>query len=243
MTLIEQIIEVMSEHRGAAHVDDIAKMLISRYPNIATPVEQLPNKISAALSSNTKKSGNKSFFSKVKNKSGGYRRGVYRLKNKPVVTPVPTLAPQVTSQYTGKAGESAVISELLFYGFNASAMAVDDGIDVVASKENKYFHIQVKTSNSNESIGFGFTIKKSSFLAKHSYQTFYVFVMREKGHHRYYNDYLILPSNQIRQFLEADVIKDGQNLSVRVQKDTKGRYILNAKSDVTLSVNTFGQLA
>jgi len=30
---------------------------------------------------------------------------------------------------------------------------------------------------------------------------------------------------------------------VRIQKDSRGRYILNAKQDVTISVNTFGQLA
>lgn len=36
MTLKEQIVEVMSEHRGSAHVDDIAKMLLDRYPNLST---------------------------------------------------------------------------------------------------------------------------------------------------------------------------------------------------------------
>jgi len=243
MTLIEQIVEVMADHRGAAHVDDIAAMLLARYPNLPVRVEKLPDKISAVLSSNAKKPGGKALFSKVKNETGGFRRGVYRLKSKPVVTPVPTVAPVVSSQYTGKAGESAVISELLFYGFNASAMAVDDGIDVVASKNNNYFHIQIKTANGSGSVGYGFTIKKSSFAAKDSFQTFYVFVMREKDERRYSNDYLILPSSQVRQLVEAGVIKDGTALSVRIQKDSRGRYILNAKQDVTISVNTFGQLA
>ncbi len=243
MTLIEQIIEVMSDHRGAAHVNSIAEMLLDRYPNIPIPIERLPDKISAALSSNARKTGSKAQFSKVKNKKGGFKRGLYRLKSKPVVTPAPTLAPTVTSQYTGKAGENAVISELLFYGFNASAMAVDDGIDVVASKDNKYFHIQVKTSNSTENSTFGFTIKKSSFTAKDSFQTFYIFVIREKDEHRYFNDYLILPSSQVRQLIEVGIIKDAQSLSVRIQRDSRGRYILNARQDVTISVNTFSQFA
>jgi hypothetical protein len=243
MTLIEQIIEVMSDHRGSAHVDDIAKMLIERFPNLPVTGEQLPGKISGVLASNVKKKGGKAQFAKVKNKTGGLKRGIYRLKKMPVVTPVPTVAPTVSSQYTGKAGENAVISELLFYGFNASAMAVDDGIDIVASKNNNYFHIQVKTANSTEKAGFGFTIKKSSFTAKDSFQTFYVFVIREKDEHRYYNDYLILPSSQVRQLIEVGVIKDGPTFSVRVQRDSRGRYILNAKQDVTISVNTFSQLA
>jgi hypothetical protein len=243
MTLLEQIVEVMADHRGPAHVNDIAEMLLSRYPNLPIPGEKLPEKLSAVLSANAKKTGGKAQFSKVKNKTGGFKRGVYRLKSKPVVTPAPTVAPVVSSQYTGKAGENAVISELLFYGFNASAMAVDDGIDVIASKNNNYFHIQVKTANGTESAGFGFSIKKSSFAAKDSFQTFYIFVIREKDERRYYNDYLILPSSQVRQLVEVGVIKDGPTLSVRIQKDSRGRYILNAKQDVTISVNTFSQLA
>lgn len=243
VTLLEQIVDVMADHRGSAHVNNIAKILLDRYPNISTPADQLPDKISAALSVDAKKKGGKAQFSRVKNKAGGFKRGLYRLKRRPVVTPVPTPTPTVTSLYTGKAGENAVIGELLFYGFNASAMAVDDGIDVVASRDNKYFHIQVKTSNSTESSGFVFTIKKSSFKAKESFQTFYIFVIREKDEHRYYNDYLILPSNQVRQYIEAGIIKDAQSLSVRVQKDSRGRYILNAKQDVTVSVNTFSQFS
>ena len=242
MSLIEQIKEVMSEHTGTAHVNDIAQMVVDRFPNIQIKSDKLPVKISSVFSSDARKKGTKSSFSKVKNKSGGFRRGVYRLKRKPVVKPTPTLPPNITSQYTGKAGETAVISELLFYGFNASAMAVDDGIDIIAGKNNKYFHIQVKTSNSSDSGVFGFSIKKSSFVAKDSFQTFYIFVLREHDVYRYYNDYLILPSSQIRQLLEVGIIKDGPNFSVRIQKDKKGRYILNAKQDVTISVNTFSQI-
>ena len=242
MSLIEQIKEVMSDHRGAAHVDEIAKMIVDRFPNIHVNIDKLPNKISAILSSNARKIGAKSSFAKVKNKSGGFKRGLYRLKRKPIVTPQPTTPPKITSQYTGKAGEAAVISELLFYGFNASAMAVDDGIDVIAEKNNKVFHIQVKTSNPSEAEAFGFSIKKSSFVAKHSSQTFYIFVLRKHDASRYFNDYLILPSSQVKQLTAVEIIRDGQSLSIRIQKDTQGRYILNAKQDVTISVNTFSQI-
>jgi hypothetical protein len=242
MTLLEQVIEVMAENRGAAHVADIALILTKRYPNIQIPADKLPDKLANLLSSDVRKTGGKAKFGKVKNKTGGFKRGVYRLKSQPVVTPKPTVAPTVTSQYTGKAGESAVISELLFYGFNASAMAVDDGIDVVASKESKYFHIQVKTSNSSDQGVFGFTIKKSSFVAKDSFQTFYILVIRDKDKHRYINDYVILTSHQIRQLVEVGVVADGASFSLRVHRDARGRFILNGKQDVTISVNTFSQL-
>lgn len=243
MTLLEQIVDVMADQRGPAHVSDIAAMLVERYPNISTPLERLPDRVSAVLAADVRKTGGKAKFAKVKSKGNHFKRGVYRLKTRPVVTPKPTEAPSVSTQFTGRAGESAVISELLFYGFNAAAMAVDDGIDIVASKENNYFHIQVKTANRSDQGGYAFSIKRSSFGAKDSYQMFYVFLMRERDEHRYFNDYLILPSSQVRQLIEAGIVKDGPSYALRVQKDSRGRYMLNAKQDVTISINTFSQLA
>lgn len=48
--------------------------------------------------------------------------------------------------FYGKGGEFSVVSELLFRGYNASIMSVDEGIDITASKGDKFFFIQVKTS-------------------------------------------------------------------------------------------------
>jgi len=242
MTLLEQIKEVMSDHSGPAHVDAISDMLLSRFSNEVPDAVKLIDRVSSVLSADTRKKGGRASFSRLKNKQGGFRRGMYKLKVKPVVKPKPTLAPSVSSLYTGKAGEAAVLSELLFYGFNASSMTIDDGIDIVASKNNNYFHIQVKTANPSSEGAFAFSIKKSSFTSKNTSQTFYVFVLRESDTFRYFNDYLILPSSQIRQLVEVGIIKDGQSLSVRIQKSKKGTYLLNAKQDVTISVNTFSQI-
>ncbi len=165
MTLIEQIKEVMADQSGSLHVNDIAQLIVERYPNIQISLDELPHKISSVLSTNVKKKSGAS-FSKVKNKQGGLKRGIYRLKKKPSMKPKLCDAPIVTTQYTGKAGEAAVISEMLFYGFNASAMTVDDGIDVVASKNNKYYHIQVKTANPSTAGGYGFSIKKAALMQK-----------------------------------------------------------------------------
>ena len=84
MSLIEQVKEVMADHRGAAHVDDISKMLVEQFPNMPIHPNKLPDKISAVLSADTRKTGSKASFSRVKNKTGGYKRGVYRLKRKPI---------------------------------------------------------------------------------------------------------------------------------------------------------------
>ena len=141
MALIDMVKDVMADLRGAAHVNDIAQMVIERFPNIQVPPDKLPGKISSVLASDVRKGARKSSFAKVKNKSGGFRRGMYRLKKKPTIKPKPTPAPSIPKQYTGKAGEATVISELLFYGYNASGMTVDDGIDIIASKGDKFFYI------------------------------------------------------------------------------------------------------
>jgi hypothetical protein len=250
MKLIEQIKEVMSEHTDAAHVNDIAQMVLDGFPDMQIELDKLPSKISSVLSSDVRKISTKSSFSKVKNKTGGFKKGVYRFKKKVIAKPMPPSSPKITNQYTKKAGETAVISELLFYGFNASAMVIGDGIDIIAGKKNKYFHIRVKTPNPTDSGVFEVSLKRSSFIVKDSLQTFYIFVLRENDtyryndeyFYRYYNDYLILPSSQIRQFIDVGTIKDGTNFSIWIQKDKRNRYLLNATEDVTASINTFGQI-
>ena len=243
MNLIEQAKEVKADYKGGAHFKDIAQMILDAFPIIKTNPDKFAKRVGAVLSTDARKKGTKSSFARVKGKKkGSFRKGLYRLKRKPVVKLTPTLPPNITNQYTGKAGETAVIAELLFYGYNASGMAVDDGIDVIASKENKFYHIQVKTANPSETGLFGFSIRKNSFIAKDSSQTFYIFVLRKHDKFRYYNDYLILPSSQIRQLVAVGIINEGAHYSIRIQKDKRGRYILNAKQYVTISVNTFSQI-
>lgn len=239
MSLLEEAIEVMADVRGALHVDEIAQKVMAKFAYGLTTKEVLAKKLASVLSSNVKKGRGKAVFAKVRNKDGGWRKGIYRLKEKPVVKLEATEAPVVTNQFTGKAGEFAVMSELLFYGFNVSSMTVDDGLDVVASKGSKYFHIQVKTANATPGGVSGFTVKKKSFDSKDSYQTFYVLVIRERKGGRYLNDHLVMPSSRVRQLLNIGVIRDGNGLTLRIQRDQRGRYLLNNREDVTDSVNAF----
>lgn len=73
-------------------------------------------------------------ISKKKGKNGAW---AYKL-HKPM-TPVPGtgVIPGDTenTSYRGKGGEFAVMAELLYKGYNANPMTVDEGIDVVASKK------------------------------------------------------------------------------------------------------------
>ena len=62
------------------------------------------------------------------------------------------------------------------YFLMTAYMVVDDGIDLVAAKDNKYFHIQVKTANISESNNqYRFTINQRSYDSKDASSTFLYF--------------------------------------------------------------------
>lgn len=241
MKLIEQIIEVFAQQPGTLHVDDIAKAIIAKYPNTAFTPEVLAQKVSAVLAADLKKRKSDSLFSKPKNAAGGYRRGMYRLKigrkSVPKTFKVPE-QPKVSTQFTGKAGEYAVMSELLFFGFNVSAMTVDDGIDIVASKQDSYFHIQVKTANASGSK-YQFKITKRAFGSKDASSTFYVLVMRVNEDARNICEYLVLPSSEIRRLVDKSVVRDGETMSISIERERGSRFLLNGVEDVSWSLNRF----
>lgn len=106
------------------------------------------------------------------------------------------------SGFTGKAGEHLVCSELLFRGYNASIMSVDVGMDIIATKNNKLFSIQVKTANANDYDTYNFDVRKVSFERDYAGNTFYVFILRAKNK----TDYLILPLNEMEKKLAEKAI-------------------------------------
>ena len=242
MKLIDQIVEVFVQSPGTLHVDDIAKAIIAKYPNTQSTPEVLSQKVSAVLAADVKKRKADSLFSKPKNKTGGFQRGMYRLKisrkSVPKTFKVPE-QPKVSSQFTGKAGEYAVMSELLFFGFNVSAMTVDDGIDIVASKVDSYFHIQVKTANISVQSKYQFKITKRAFGSKDAASTFYVLVMRVNEDARNICEYLVLPSSEIRRLVDKSVIRDGDSMSISIDRERGSRFVLNSVEDVSWALNRF----
>lgn len=242
MKLKDIVIEVLTESGKSMHVNDIASAAVAKYPNLPDPPEQLAAKMSAMLAAEVKKPKAQSLFSKPKNKTGGFRKGIYKLRIGRKAIPknfkVPE-QPKVSSQFTGKAGEYAVMSELLFFGFNVSAMTVDDGIDIVASKNDSYFHIQVKTSNASASNKFQFKITKRAFGSKDAAATFYVLVLRISENSRNTCEYLVLPSSEIRRLVDKGVVKDGEAMNLSVDRERGNRFLLNSVEDVTWSLNRF----
>lgn len=245
MKLIDQIVAVFQENRGPLHVNDVALAILTKYPDSGLTVEGLAKRVSAALAADVRRRGSESLFAKPKNKVGGLRKGLYRLKvGRRTVSrafKVPE-QPKVTSQFTGKAGEFAVMSELLFFGFNASVMTVDDGIDVVASKGDSYFHIQVKTSNASAQGKFQFRVTKKAFGSKDAASTFYVLVLRVSDSSGNSCEYVVLPSSELRRLVDRAVVRDGEALSISIERERGSRILLNGVEDVSWALNRFDNI-
>ncbi|MEM6759912.1 MAG: hypothetical protein AAF601_10580 [Pseudomonadota bacterium] len=215
------------------HVKDLAEIAdtLGLMP-LGMSREDFAKKISVRLNANSK---NKSpQFARVKNKKGGFRQGTFRLRPQQAIV-FSTEQPKVAPAFTGAAGEYAVLSELLFRGFNASKMTVDDGIDVVASKGDRYFHIQVKTANDRDGA-FTATIRTSAF--QHASNVFYIIVLRSYSGIRYVNDYVIFQSGDIRRMILEGRLKEGTSISLRITPDGN-RLTLNGSTDISVHRNNW----
>lgn len=144
------------------------------------------------------------------------------------------------SQYIGSAGEHRVVSELLFRGYNASTMSVDEGLDIVATKDNKLFNIQVKTANENKFNKYVYDIRKISFEKFGAGNTFYIFILRGKE-----TNFLILPSMEIeRNIQQKNILVVGHGKRYRVNLSIKdGKlYLGNLDNDATFFLNNWSLL-
>ncbi|MCP5143205.1 MAG: hypothetical protein H6978_00110 [Gammaproteobacteria bacterium] len=233
------ICTILSKHPKGAHVSHISSELLKLQPDLEDQSDNLPSRVSTALSTDIKRQKTKSSFRKVLGKNGRSKKGWYCLRRERRVTAESSPQPVTTTQYTGRAGEAAVISELLFFGYNPSAMAVDDGIDIIAANFNRYFTIQVKTANLSSRGEYAFSIAKSSFDRYDSSETFYVFVLRVLNKNRYLNDYLILSSVEVKRLFDLGVIKSSEKFTIRIAREKNGVYRLNGTYDCTSYINKF----
>lgn len=152
------------------------------------------------------------------------------------------------SNYMGKAGECVVMGELLFRGYNVNNMMVDEGIDLVACKNNVFFYIQVKTKSVSQQNRFYFQIKQDRFDAFIGTQMRYILVARcssKEGHDR--NVFFKFTNDDIERLRFNNVIpmpsEGSSTLSLKIEFDerTSKAYVYDGKfrDDVTYAMNNF----
>ncbi len=143
----------------------------------------------------------------------------------------------VAGGYTGKGGEHLVTSELLFRGYNASIMSVDVGIDISAIKDNKFFGIQVKTSNANRFDVYNFHIRRVSFERHNQGNIFYIFVLKGVDSTKF----LILPTSDVERKIKEGGIysvndKTGYALLIKIRE---GIIYLGSGHDMSYFLNNW----
>lgn len=235
MSFLDEVVAVLEETGKAMHVNEIAERLGDSKLLAKEGQLALAGRIATALSSHVQSASPRV----QRTTRDGRSKGIYRIKKIKIKTPIlPTPdVKDLTSNYVGKAGEYAVMSELLFWGFNVSLMSVDEGIDVIATKNNEYFHIQVKTTSAcNDKGVFGFGIERKKFERNNKAHTFYILVMRDDSATRY----VVLPSSEISRLIGAGHIAGQHTYSIRVSVDplTK-RYVLNGSESMQEWINGF----
>ena len=166
-------------------------------------------------------------------------RGVYKyIKKIGIVDPG---ADTCDTNYIGKGGEYAVMSELLLRGYNATSMTVDEGIDIVASKDNIFNYIQVKTTRLDDKGVARVQIKRSSYNNNLSHQLWYVVVIRcGIGSFKYF----VFKQSDIEQFKFNKVIPNSDDvLSIKIRyNNIDGKpYLYDGthEQDVSFWVNKF----
>lgn len=231
--------DVLSDMPGkSGHINDITSRAMEANKNKGLDFDTLKKKINSALISSVKRKG-ATLFARVVSKGGTpgrgpFRKGMYRLKRSPSMESLPSPPPLKDSAFLGTGGEYAVASELMFWGFNVSFMAVDKGIDLIIEKENKYHKIQVKTASDSGGT-WSFTIKNSSFAKNNSGETYYIFVLRQKSG----NAYFVIPSPQIDIYLSTGIIKGAKSISIKITKSDSGKTWYLNSTEITHFMGSF----
>lgn len=243
LPLILQIAkEILTDNKNKEmHVNDIARIAVKTNQNMALPEEEFALKLSSALASNVK-SKNPTFLKPVNQKTGAKKKGIYKLKKtamQPSVAIPKIKAPTVKTAYAGRAGELAVASELLFWGYNVATAAIDEGIDlIVETRPNTFKYVQVKTcAGRDDSLTFSFKIDQKAFEATASRNPWYIFVMREEQK----NIYAIIPFSQLAFYRRQGVIT-GKDLSIQITRDERKREYKLCGTDINIFINNFSLL-
>ena len=205
-------IAVLSDEDGFLTAAEIVERAVQKGLLDRDKTTQAPEgMMSAVLSNNIRQRGSDSEFVKLDgrfglNRAGG--RAASDAADRPLSGPATAgqnrKGTSATSEapnqilFNGRAGEYSVISELLFYGFDACMTNVDAETDVFAVKDGKCFFLQVKTSVPAGS-------RCSFFISPGAHKKFdrpgayYAFVARSGTG----NDFLVMPYSEVQKHVES----------------------------------------
>lgn len=129
-------------------------------------------------------------------------------------------SPAVKKLYFGKASEFAVASELIFRGYNASIMSVDEGVDITASKKNLFYFIQVKSTWLDDKKQLSVTLKPNRFQNATNASLYYVIVVRYVSKGVLTNRYIIFSQEDLQRYKFDRFIKETTSgLTIKIKEE------------------------
>jgi len=129
----------------------------------------------------------------------------------------------------------SVCGELLFLEYNVSRMSVDDGIDIVAMKNNKTFYIQVKTVQVR-TAGFGVKIRTKSYNRYNGNDCYYIVVARGSD-----TKFIVATADDIRRLVaKNEIVQSETYLSIRFTQNMGKLFI--GSEDIEYMINSFDRI-
>ncbi|GAB3667556.1 hypothetical protein GCM10028791_43250 [Echinicola sediminis] len=201
----EAALQVLVEHKSSLHYKEITKRALEQ-GILVTDGKTPESSMNAQLITDINSKGETSAFIKTGPGTYGLNPNLsVPVKKEEVKSLAPKKKEKVQGGFIGKAGEHYVTAELLFRGYNASIMSVDVGMDIIATRDNKLFSLQVKTSNLNSQNSYIFDMRKVALERGYAGNVFYVFVMIHPNRHK---SVVILPANKVDELVHTNAIKD-----------------------------------
>lgn len=170
-----------------------------------------------------------------------YDKGFYH-KRRLRVDPIGSEISKIGSEFIGIAGECAVMSELMFRGYNANRMMIDEGVDIIAVKDNIYYYVQVKTTEIKDGkIRCQIGIER--FDQYIGAQIRYIIVARYKEKSIDRNMFFIFTPREIDMYVHNRCVKRGDTtISIKIGfNDRTGEpYLYDEKQmDISYHMNRF----
>lgn len=232
---IEQIVGVFKNTTEGKRVKDIKAAVIQSVTPVdelflPTDKEDIEKQVEILLKEDRKRDAE----SYLKYSNGIYKKRPNRCGPKDPKRPA--------SVYVGTAGETAVISELMFNGFNANRMMIDEGIDIVATKNNVYRYIQVKTTYV-ENGKIICQIDRDRYDMYVQNQLRYVIVARYNDRGLDRNMFFVFNSQDIDDGIFGRYIKQGQtcvSIKIKFHPQSGAPYLYDEKEhEITNRMNNF----
>ena len=230
---MDMILSTFKNYSDSKKLRDIKAAIVS----MCTPPDQLINEHQSEIEEQIERLIKED--KNLENESAlVYSKGGYYKKRKNITPPGDGLS----SDYIGIAGECAVMSELIFHGYNANRMMIDEGVDIIAVKDNLYFYIQVKTTVVKNGRIYC-QIPKNRFDQYISNQIRYIIVARYKVKDKDRNMFFVFNSQDIDKGVYGRYIKRGEDsISIKIRFNEKSGipYLYDDKeSDVSWHMNNF----